>query len=111
MRPDGRGYWDGQWVPIMNDASNLTIDKLQDAFRAVRNAATLWYGTITPPFVIVHPDDVSLLGPDARHLREYRPTQAEIDVQLEALRKELITHFDEAAKDQWVFRLYPRWGP
>ena len=65
--------------------------------QAVVNTTTpLWYGTsdilergkmlmcagnpeiAAPPFAVVHPDDVPLLPAGARHLREYRPTMAEL---------------------------------
>jgi hypothetical protein len=70
---------------------------LRDAMQTVKNIATpLWYGTEetvergkmlvckgneefgSPPFVICHPDDVGLLPQGARHLREYRPTLADL---------------------------------
>lgn len=73
--------------------TSLTTAALRDAMQTVINATTtLWYGTDealtpgkvlmckgnprfgSPPFVIVHPDDVGLLPEGARHLREYAPT-------------------------------------
>lgn len=77
--------------------STLDEATLRDAMQAAINASTtLWYGTeetvtpgkvimcagnpqlVSPPFVIVHLDDVPHLPAGARHLREYAPTRAEL---------------------------------
>ncbi len=74
--------------------SNLVLDALQTVINAT---TSIWYGTSdtiergrviaslqsTPPFVIVHPDDVVSLPTGARHLRDYRPTQAEMALEAE----------------------------
>lgn len=105
----------------MNDNSNLTLDKLRDAMRTVTNATTVWYGTsdtltrgkglvstaTTPPFVVVHPDDVSLLGPQARHVREYRPTQGDIvkmaQEYVEVVRNQCLTRWcDDPDAVKWL---------
>jgi len=72
---------------------SLSLDALREAYQTVINAsASIWYGTSDtmergkvlaslesdPPFVIIHPDDASLLPDGARHLREYRPTKADL---------------------------------
>lgn len=78
-------------------SENPTFNAARDAVQSVINATTtLWYGTDdaltsgkalrykgdpqfgTPPFVIVHPDDVSKLPPGARHIRDHALTRAEI---------------------------------
>ena len=104
--------------------SDLNIADLRDAMQSVINATTvLWYGTSaaltpgkallcagnpkfgSPPFVVIHPDDVARLPPGARHLREYAPTCANV---AEMARQWLAERPPEVYRDEdridWVCR-------
>lgn len=105
--------------------SNLTPGALQDAIQTAINATSLWYGTsdvltpgkvlvstkTSPPFVIVHPDDVERLGPGWRHLREYRPTAADRAEQARQWFEERLEQpieFHETPREQFLVRR--RWS-
>ena len=107
----------------MND---LALNDLRDTIQTVINATTaIWYGTSdtltpgkalmsehsTPPFVIVHPDDVDKLPPGARHLRAYRPTRADVIKMAEQWREEILNQplaFRDEPAERFVTRRW--WG-
>lgn len=104
---------------------DLTTADLRDSIQRFINATSFWYGTSdsvkpgkaliseasTPPFVIVHPDDVDKLPVGAHHLREYRPTQADIVKMMEEWRAQqpVMDFLKEPEEEvQWIMRR--RWG-